>query len=618
MPGTSLAQDSTRPRRSLAALIGGFALAFLAVSLVIFLWFEQTRVDSAVRHSMETQAQSSQVEAAILDAETGQRGFLLTGQASYLEPYERSRGAIDQAINALAVATADDVVQQGAIIKLRPLVDEKLRELQETIDLKQAGRGGEALGIVNTNAGRNLMSEIREALRSIRSEEAYGVEQRLRRLSTLDRLGAFALLGSLACVAAFGLIALRGAWQRIAELGATLRDLEAETQERKLAEAQVRQMQRMEAIGQLTGGIAHDFNNILAIVIGSLDLARRRLGDHPDERLVKYIDNAFTGADRGAALTSRLLVFARRQPLEPTVLDLNRLVADMSELLRRTLGEDIAVETVLAGGLWRTFADPAQLENALVNLAVNARDAMPGGGKLTIETANVDLDDRYASQHVEVTPGQYVMVSVTDTGSGMPADVAARAFEPFFTTKEAGKGTGLGLSQVFGFVKQSGGHVKIYSEQGRGTAVKVYLPKSLGANEPDDRKLSPHALPKGTVDTVILVVEDETMVRKTTVSGLRELGYTVVHAGLPREALAILDARPEIALLFTDVVLPDMSGRELADLARAKAPRLRVLFTTGYTRNAIVHNGLVDPGVAFLPKPFTLAQLAAKVSQALG
>jgi signal transduction histidine kinase/CheY-like chemotaxis protein len=403
---------------------------------------------------------------------------------------------------------------------------------------------------------------------------------------------------------------------RVAERTA---QLEAEAAERREAEAVIRQMQKMESIGQLTGGIAHDFNNMLAIVTGSLDMAKRRLKGSEDPGVAQSIDNAAEGARRAAVLTQRLLAFSRQQPLEPQPLDANRLVTGMSELIRRTIGETIAVETVLGGGLWPCFADPAQLENALINLAVNARDAMPEGGRLTIETANAHLDELYAAAHADVAPGQYVMLGVTDTGIGMPAEVVERAFDPFFTTKGPGQGTGLGLSQVFGYVKQSGGHVKIYSEPGRGTTLRLYFPRHFGAaaaaGEP---LLQPGEVPQGRPELVILVVEDEEQVREMTVGALRDLRYTVVDAPDGATALARLEEIERIDLLFTDVVMPGMNGRELADRICAARPGTPVLFTTGYTRNAVVHNGMLDPGVAFLAKPFTMDQLARKVAEAVG
>ena len=398
---------------------------------------------------------------------------------------------------------------------------------------------------------------------------------------------------------------------RVVERTAALRE---QVTEREAAEAQVRQLQKMESIGQLTGGIAHDFNNMLAVVIGSIEMARRR-SDEP-ERVAHYIDSAEQGAKRAAQLVARLLAFSRQQPLAPRVLDTNQLVGGMSELMRRTIGEQVKVETVLAGGLWRCYADAMQVENAVLNLAVNARDAMPDGGKLTIETANSELDDRYASRYADVRPGQYVMICVTDTGTGMPPQVIERAFDPFYTTKGVGKGTGLGLSQVYGFVKQSGGHVAIYSEIGEGTTVRIYLPRHLG---PDALEASAPtaASPIGTADEIVLVVEDEAAVRHVSVDALRELGYTVVQACDAKTAMSVLEIQPRVDVMFTDIVMPEMNGRQLVEAARALWPHLKVIYTTGYTRNAVVHNGMLDAGVAFLAKPFTLNQLAVKVRDVL-
>ncbi len=382
------------------------------------------------------------------------------------------------------------------------------------------------------------------------------------------------------------------------------------------AQEQLRQAQKMEAVGQLTGGIAHDFNNMLAVVVGSLDLLGRRLGA-ADARALRYVEAAKDGARRAALLTQRLLAFSRQQPLRPEPIDANKLVAGMSDLIRGSLGSDVRLETVLAGGLWRLQADPNQLENAILNLAVNARDAMPEGGRLTIETQNAHLDARYVAAHLGVSAGQYVLIAVTDTGSGMPQEVIAKAFDPFFTTKTVGKGTGLGLSQVYGFVKQSGGHVKLYSEAGQGTTVKVYLPRLLGAAGDRAQDNAAPGMPLGEQQEVVLVVEDEPAVRQFSADALGELGYRVLEADGAAAALRLLDAHPEIALLFTDVVMPDVNGRKLADEARRRRPDLKVLFTTGYTRNAVVHNGVLDAGVELIGKPFTIEELAAKVREVL-
>ena len=397
------------------------------------------------------------------------------------------------------------------------------------------------------------------------------------------------------------------------------RDVTAEREAQgalQAAEATLRQSQKMEAVGQLTGGIAHDFNNMLTVVIGSLDLLGRRLGDG-DPRARRLADAAMEGARRAAALTARLLAFSRQQPLQPESIDANTLVAGMSDLLRGSLGADIRLEAVLAGGLWRTLADPNGLENAILNLAVNARDAMPGGGQLTVETGNAHLDERHAAEHLGVPAGQYVLVAVTDTGTGMAADVAARAFDPFFTTKEVGKGTGLGLSQVYGFVKQSGGHVKIHSEPGQGTAVKVYLPRQAGDAPEGPARGGGGGMPTGEPHEVVLVVEDEPGVRGVSTGALAGLGYRVLEADCGAAALCLLDRHPEVSVLFTDMMMPGMNGRALADEAVRRRPGLRVLFTTGYTRDAVVHNGVPDPGVHLIGKPFTVAALAAKLREVL-
>ncbi|WP_237180087.1 hybrid sensor histidine kinase/response regulator [Rhodoplanes sp. Z2-YC6860] len=405
--------------------------------------------------------------------------------------------------------------------------------------------------------------------------------------------------------------------ERTFELSQSNTKLTAEVKRRMETEAQLVQMQKIEAIGQLTGGIAHDFNNMLSVVLGALRLLQRRL-QRGDTDVDKFVNAAIDGAERAANLTSRLLAFSRQQPLAPEVMDGNKLIAGMGEILRRTIPESIHIETVLAGGLWRCFADNSGLENAIINLAVNARDAMPGGGKLTIETANAALDDAYAATRPDVSAGQYVMVAVADTGSGMTADVIARAIDPFFTTKPAGQGTGLGLSQVHGFIKQSGGHIAIYSEPGQGTTVKLYLPRHFGDADLAQRRTvrGGDAAVVGNNET-LLVVEDDAEVRKVVIEMLAELGYTTIEAENGIQALGQIDARPDIALMITDVVMPGMNGRVLAGEVKARRPGLPVLFTTGYTRNAIVHHGVLDPDVHVIIKPYAVETLATKVRELL-
>ena len=397
------------------------------------------------------------------------------------------------------------------------------------------------------------------------------------------------------------------------------RELEAENEARQKAEELLRQAQKMEAVGQLTGGIAHDFNNLLTVIQGGLEMIERQVpvieSSPAISRIVRGKDMAIEGVRRAAKLTSRLLAFARQQPLDPKGVDANKLVSGVCDLLRRTLGEAVSLETVLGGGLWRTFADANQLENALVNLAVNARDAMPEGGKMTIETANCHLDDAYVSVLAEpVKAGQYVMIGVSDTGVGMTPPVKEKAFEPFFTTKGIGKGTGLGLSQVYGFVRQSAGHVRIYSEVGEGTTVKIYLPRHVGEDE-NATDIERKSDAEGAIGAEnILVVEDDDALRIYAVEILSDLGYSVSAASNGAAALDIIDRRHDIDLLFTDIVMPGgMNGRQLANEAVRRRPGLKVLFTTGYTRNAIVHHGRLDPGVEMIGKPFTFQELAARI-----
>lgn len=389
-----------------------------------------------------------------------------------------------------------------------------------------------------------------------------------------------------------------------------------EVAERTRVEDALRQSQKMEAVGQLTGGIAHDFNNMLATVIGPLDLLAMRLGDN-DPRTKRYIDMAIDGATRAAQLTQRLLAFSRQQPLQPVPLDVNQLVAGMSDLLVHSLGSSIRLQTVLAAELWRTFADANQLENVILNLAVNARDALPGGGRLTVETANGEITAGAGSAQAEVPDGEYVLITVADNGSGMPPEVVAKAFDPFFTTKKVGQGTGLGLSQVYGFVKQSAGHVKIRSAVGQGTTVTLYLPRLIA-----DIAATPSPTTSGTAPLRggrerVLIVEDEPGVRQFSIDALSELGYPVLAAEGAATALALLDSHPDIALLFTDVVMPEVNGRQLADEALKRRPDLKVLFTTGYSRNALEHDGVLDPSVHLIGKPFTLEELALRVRAVL-
>lgn len=427
------------------------------------------------------------------------------------------------------------------------------------------------------------------------------------------RITRFALIAAFAVGVSLIILILSLAQRTLREanvkLADAIRELRAEVETREAAESQLRQAQKMEAIGQLTGGIAHDFNNMLAIVLGGIDIAERRLDDSTKARVA--LSHAKEGANRAADLTRRLLAFARQQPLQPQVIDANQLVAKMTELLERTLGAGIVIETVLPDGLWHISADPGQLENALLNLCVNARDAMDGEGILRIETRNCPSIDAAGGKE------DHVVLSISDSGPGMAPDVLARAFEPFFTTKSVTKGTGLGLAQVDGFVRQTGGNVAIDSQLGEGVTVEISLPRYNGPHIlPSDTSMTMEA-PAGSKSDVILVVDDEFHVRQMSAESLRELGYTVLEAANGDEALDYMAKRSDISMLFTDVVMPGINGRELADKARERDPKLPILFTTGYTRDTTFHDGMVDRGVVLLSKPFTIEQLAQKIRQVL-
>ena len=664
------------------------------------------------------------LQIGMRDVETGQRGYLLTGEDAYLAPYTAALGRVSALVAQLREMTADNPVQQERLRTLAPLVQQKLAELARTVDLRRNGGLEAAIGIVRGGSGRDFMERIKATLalmaddeRAQRAERMASAEGR----STLVRwlVGGGALLAVVCLLAAARL--LTGAWTRASDLEAAQRTLalrlrtsfdsisqglavfdadrllthrntcfqvlldlpedltqpgipyasiaahtvaaglptlENEDQvrhgpgdavvtyerfgtnghlmefrrtqmpdggfvvtvsdmtNRAKSERILREAQKMQAIGQLTGGIAHDFNNLLLVVIGNLDLARSKI--EPGSPLGARLDRAIRAAERGAALTSQLLAFARKQPLAPAAIDLAAAMPDLVPLLRRTLGERIDVRYVETAGLWPAMADPAQLESAVLNLALNARDAMPDGGRLTIELSNRVLDEAYARAHDEVAAGDFAMVAVSDTGHGMAPDVVARAFEPFFTTKKDGKGTGLGLAMVFGFVKQSGGHVKVYSEPGEGTTVRLYLPRAVGAPIPlRQRMTEPVDLPRGSA--TILVVEDEPGVREIAVTILRELGYRVLEASDGDEGLRVFCAEPGgVDLLLTDVVLPGaLRGRELSERITALRPEVKVLFMSGYTENSIVHSGRLDDGVQLLGKPFKREQLARKVADVL-
>jgi PAS domain S-box-containing protein len=519
-------------------------------------------------------------------------------------PMPRNTQVFSPTFNGEGTVRSDDITKDVRYGHNQPLkgMPEGHLPVRSYLAIPVVSRGGEVIGgLFFGHAATGVFTERSErVLAGLAAEAAVAIDNVRLSQATLREIEE-----------------RKRAQDALQELNATLEQQVVErTEQLRQNEHTLRQSQKMEAVGQLTGGVAHDFNNLLQIIIGNLDTLQRNLSPESG-RLLRAANHAMNGARRAASLTQRLLAFSRRQPLDPKPIDINSLVNGLSELVHRTLGETIAVETVLGADLWLVEADPNELEAAILNLAVNARDAMPDGGRLTIETSNAHIDEAHRSAHSEVLPGQYIAISVTDTGTGMDARTIAQAFEPFFTTKPVGKGTGLGLSQVYGFVKQSGGHVKICSEVGEGTTIKIYLPR-LSGHPAGSEAFANTPVPEGANEETILVLEDDDDVRTYSVETLRELGYRVIEAHDGPSALRLLERQLRVDLLFTDVVLPGgITGAQVAAQARALRPELRVLFTTGYARNAIVHHGRLDKGVQLITKPFSFPDLAAKVRDVL-
>ncbi|HVZ10143.1 CHASE3 domain-containing protein [Rhodopila sp.] len=700
------------------------ALIVLVAGVTVERTFSAARARRWTTHTFEVMATIQKLRIAILDAEGGQRGFLLTMNPVYLAPYHNSLGEIGYLQGALQRLTADNPNQQDRLRVLAPVVQKKLEELARSIQVRTDSGLDAAASFVGTDVGQQLGKEIDAVLAAMTAEEQRLLDDRLNEQQTqalvvqaLFAAGMLLAVGALVWavnamrkassaalrleqehravahrlrvsldsisqgVAVFDSDFVLTNWnfcfQELLDLprallregtpyaaiaehvdDATRDGMETEDQirhssatrgpvtyelktrdmrqlevrrtempdggfvltisdmtKRAQAENVLREAQKMQAIGQLTGGIAHDFNNLLTVILGNLQLVVTR--SDPDNPHLSRLERAIWAAQRGATLTSQLLAFARKQPLAPKPFDMSAVVAGIVPLLRRTLGENIEIRLVEHASLWPALADATQLENALLNLALNARDAMPDGGRLTLELANKVLDEEYASRHIELRPGDYAMLAVSDTGHGMSQDVLVRVFEPFFTTKPDGKGNGLGLAMVFGFVKQSDGHINIYSEPGEGTTVRLYLPRARQPAVAATQMQAPVNLPQGTA--TILVVEDEAMVREITTVMLQELGYQVLQAADGEEALRVFGEHAStVDLLLTDVVLPgQMRGRELADRIKAVRPSIRTLFMSGYTQNSIVHHGRLDDGVALLGKPFKREDLAQKVAEVL-
>ena len=586
------------------------------------------RVNSAadwVAHSLEVEGRASELLGRLQDLELAKRGFLLTRSNGFIPSYDEARTAIPQALAKLHSLVADSRDQTARVDRMGLSIQDILTTTARTIELGRNGQFAEATASVMTGRGQQTLESFRAIVDEFNAAESDLLKKREAAEATARAimLGMVLIILASAAGAALGALLLSGALIR--ELRQRTEALAEETRVRKDAQAILAQTQKMESIGQLAGGIAHDFNNLMTVVIGNLDSAERRLargGPADASSIGRPIAAAMQGARRAASLTQRLLAFSRQQVLSPQQVDLNRLVASLSEMLTRTVGETIAVETILGSGLWPTFVDVSQLENAIVNLVVNARDAMPSGGRITIETANASLDEAYCRQFGDVAPGQYALLSVSDTGTGISPEHLSKVFEPFFTTKSASMRTGLGLAMIYGFVKQSKGHIRIYSEVGHGTTAKIYLPRMIGAarakSVPAAARGESAQSPTARPGEVVLMVEDDEDVLDSTVTLLRELGYSVLAARNGAAALAQLRGSERVDILFTDVVLPQgMNGRALAIEAAALRPTLPVLFTTGYARNAIIHDGRLDPDVQFLAKPYTQQDLAQKLRAVL-
>ena len=616
-------------RRGPVLFIASFALLLLTGAGAAVMARLSAEAERWVAHTLELQNVAHDFESDVQDVESGMQAYVITQQALFLDRYDQGLAAIAPLMERLRALTLDDAQQRAVVANLAPIVETRVNHARSIVDLMRRGKRDEAVDVVNSGAGKALMDRIRGDLKTLVDHAVQQLTRREANASYLRSLLFALIIGGLVGALLLALLVAYTVKNHIEQLRQRTTELEAQIKGRQEAETALRQAQKMDAIGQLTGGIAHDFNNALTIIMGNLDTMKRRLDSVPqgqDARLhaatlARSLDAALHGAANAAQLTHRLLAFARQQPLAPARCDLNRVVEAISELLHRTVGEAIKIESVLTPGLWPVIVDANQLDNCLINLVVNARDAMPDGGRITIETANLYLDDAYAARFGDVTPGQYAMLSVSDTGCGIPPELLNNVFEPFFTTKAAGKGSGLGLAMCHGFIKQSGGHIRLYSEVGQGTSVKIYLPRFMAAEQEHSTpaEIAPAIVPHPVArpEETVLLVEDDPDVRDYAASALGELGYRVLEAEDGQQALHLLATAPRVDLLFTDVVLRGgLNGRQLADkmLATREVP---VLFTTGYTRNAIVHHGRLDADVSLLNKPYTQQDLARMVRQLL-
>lgn len=597
-----------------AMMIAGLAALLIARSV--------SSSNAWVDHSIQIQTRIIELGERLAVHDGAMRGYLIGRAAQMQDEREEAGHDILAGLAALRTLVSDNDTQTREVDAVRPLILKRLAFSRKLADLRDRVPLDRIRLTPEDPNGFPLILAIRQHLGRLYATESRLLAERQRQAQQRISALSIGLAATVMLVVASAYLTVSGARQRYETIERAHRDArnamaaaETEARAREEAEAQLRQVQKMESLGQLTGGIAHDFNNMLAVVIGSLDMARRRIDDRP--RLERSLASALEGAGRAASLVSRLLAYSRRQSLAPAATDANQLVAGLSDLLNRTLGEEIKVETDLAHDLWPTFIDPLQLENAILNLAVNARDALDGRGRMLIKTRNATLSEDYVRANPDVSAGDYAMILVRDYGIGMSPEVMARAFDPFFTTKGVGKGTGLGLSQVFGFVKQSGGHVSIESREGAGTSIRLFLPRFAEPAAAPNPAAPPPAPAAAASGEKILLVEDDDRVRQFSLEAVRDLGYSAMAAENGAAALTLIDGAPDVALLFTDVVMPGMNGTELAAAVKAKRPDIKILYTTGYAHETIAKRGLKVEGADVLMKPFTVDQLAAKLRDVL-
>lgn len=613
-PFIGIARMLRRNSPRLHAHLPEFAAVVLVIALSVLGWVisEYGQTVDWVQHTFEVEAQISATLSADQAVELNSRRYVLTGDKQYLRLSGEAEKDIETQTARLQILIADNPELQQALVFLRGHLEQHLAILKRARDQRHTTDTNATRPLVQTDESYEALDKVLVNLTQMAAVERSLYLGRAAEVKRVTVIGG--VIASFALIVVIGSMAM---W--IFSTRREARDLLTTLAEREKNEAHIRHMQKMDVVGQMTGGLSHDLNNMLAVIISALNLTQRRLAAG-DTNVQRFITGAMDGASRAATLTNRLMAFSRQLPLAPQSIDTNKLVSGITELVQQTLGETIQIQTVLNADLWSINADAGQLENAILNLCVNAKDAMPEGGKLVIETANVHLDEAYAHQHGALT-GPHVLIAITDTGSGMTEEVANKAFDPFFTTKDVGKGTGLGLSQVHGFIKQSGGHIKIYSEPGQGTTIKMHLPQlhETGAKQKiivAAENASPELQKTNSLYT-ILVVEDDIRVNEMTVASLRELGYTVIHADGASSALEKLDTHPDIAMLFTDIVMPETNGLQLAAETLRLRPDIKVLYTSGFARDAIVHSGKLDSGIKFIAKPFTLAQVSAKIAEVL-